>query len=44
MTSGSNKFSDFPENQMTKFIQNFQILHRISICDFAIKTYVHQID
>ena len=29
LTSVCNKFKDFPENQMTNFMQNFQILSRI---------------
>jgi len=29
MTSGGHNFKDFPENQMTNFLQNFSNLCRI---------------
>jgi len=39
------KFNDLLENQMTKFMQNFLILHRINyIYTFTIKTFVDKID
>jgi len=40
----ATNLNDFSENQMTNFMQNFQILRIISICNSATKTYVDQID